>query len=613
MHRSSAAPRRRPNRGGRPSSPRRRGLRRRRAGVGGGGTGLVAALAVALTVAVAVALAVALAAPGPAGAAPRQAPGVLATGAPTPFPGPSWVDTVGPVALSSPVPGVLDGTPVVAFGTESGYLYVVNARTGADMPGWPQPVELAPGEPTAVESSPTFAYLHGPDNPPTIVVGAGSTYVANQQGGLVAFRPNGTVLFRFDTLDVFNEWQPTGRPDGYREGVFSTPAVGDVTGKGQLDLVFGSWDHHLYALTPTGHLVHGFPVDTQDTIWSSPALFHLRGSPSAEDILIGGDASGRDGCHGGFVTDYTYAHGAPRIVWQHCENQTIWSSPAVGVINATGQPAVVVGTGFGEPPPYKSDSYKLFAFYAATGETVPGWPVTTAGPSFGSPAIGTLPGSPTPAVVDTSWCTSCGAGPGKGSSEVYAWSGTGQVLWSRTLGGPNDFSSPILVDLTGSGQNDVLVGSSDGMYPLSGADGSFLFGTSANSAINPCSMLNSAAVEDVPGTGPGTGWHVFEACGGPHQVTGTGTLYDYPLPATPATPPPWPMWRGDENHDGVATASFPEPAPTTPPTTTTPPTPPTTLPTPPPTPPTTTPATTAPAASARRPRARTAASARRWR
>jgi len=486
-----------------------------------------------------------------------------------PFPAPSWVDTVGPVALSSPTTGVIDGTPVVAFGSESGYLYVVNARTGANMAGWPQPVELAPGQPSAIESSPTIAYLHGPSKPPIIVVGAGSTYVANQQGGLVAFRPNGSVAFRFNTLDVFDEWKPTGKPDGYDNGIFSTPAVGDVTGNGQLDLVFGSWDHRLYALNPNGQLVPGFPVDNEDTIWSSPALYHLRGAPDLEDILIGSDASGRAGCYGGFITDYTYQDGAPRIVWQHCENQTIWSSPAVGVINSSGQPVVVVGTGFGEPPPYKSDSYKLFAFYAATGATVPGWPVATGGPSFGSPAIGILPGSTMPAVVDTSWCTACDTvGKGTGSSEVYAWSGTGKVLWSRTLGGPNDFSSPVLVDLTGSGENDVLVGSSDGLFPLSGADGSFLFGTSPTTGINPCSMLNAAAVYDVPGRGAGSGWHLFEACGGPHEVTGTGTLYDYPLPAVPATPPPWPMWRGDPSHDGVAPSTTVPPT-TVPPTSTT--------------------------------------------
>jgi hypothetical protein len=473
--------------------------------------------------------------------------------APATFPRPSFIDTTGPVALSSPATGTIDGVPVVAFGSENGDLYVVDARTGDDLPGWPRPVEIAAGAPTAVESTPTFAYLDGPGKPPTIIVGAGSTYVRDQQGGLVAFNSNGTVRFRFLTKKVFNEWSSTG-PDLYRDGVFSTPAVGDVTGDGQQDIVFGSWDHDLYALTPSGRLVKGFPVDNQDTIWSSPALFHLRGTSGEQDIFIGSDASGRNGCDGGFITDYTYSDGAPRVVWQHCESQTIWSSPAIGVINSTGRPVVVVGTGFGRPPPYLTGSYRLFAFYAADGSEVPGWPVDTAGPAFGSPALGVLPGSPTAAVVDTSWCQSCG-GTG-GLSKVYAWTGAGKQLWSQSLPGAHDFSSPVLVDLTGSGRNDVVVGSSAGLYALNGATGGFLFGTSAQHPVNTRSMLNSVAVENVPGTGNGSGWHLFEACGGPKEVTSTGFLLDYPLPARPAVAPAWASWRGGPAHDGVATATL---------------------------------------------------------
>ncbi len=495
----------------------------------------------------AIATAAGLAAPAAVAAAPRQSAG---------FPAPAWVDTVGPVAFSSPTVATIGGTQVVVFGSESGYVYVVNAATGANMPGWPEPADIAPGVPTAIESSPTVAYLDGPDKPPTIIVGAGSTYVRDQQGGLIAFNANGTVRFVFHTQDIYNEWTNAPYPDGYDEAVFSTPAVGDITGDGQQDIVFGSWDHELYAITPDGTLVPGFPFQTEDTIWSSPALFHVRGPSGAEDIFTGGDASGRDGCHGGFVYDFTYRAGAPRLVWQHCEQQTVWSSPAVGVINSTGRPAVVVGTGFGYPPPYTSGSDKVFAYYADNGARVAGWPVTTAGPVFGSPAIGVLAGTSTPDVVDTSWCVACTVSSSVGSSYVYAWSGTGQRLWRTTVSGPDDFASPILVDLTGSGSNDVVVGSAGGLYPLDGATGAFMFGTSAADPINTCSDQNAPTVADVTGSGPGTGWRLFETCGGPHEVTGTGKLFDYPLPATPGTPPPWPTWRQDSTHSGVATSTL---------------------------------------------------------
>lgn len=131
---------------------------------------------------------------------------------------------------------------------------------------------------------------------------------------------------------------------------------------------------------------------------------------------------------------------------------------------------------------------------------------------------------------------------------VYAWTGSGRQLWSQTLPGPNDFSSPVIVDLTGSGADDVVVGSAGGLYALSGATGGFLYHTSASQPINTHSMLNSVAVDDVPGAG----WQLFEACGGPKEVTPTGYLYDYPLPARPKVSPPWPMWRAEPRHDGVA-------------------------------------------------------------
>ncbi len=388
------------------------------------------------------------------------------------------------------------------------------------------------------------------------MVGAGSTYISKQQGGLVAFRANGQVRFIFHTRDIYNEWngRSTPRPDGYDEAVFSTPAVGDITGDGRLDIVFGSYDHRLYALRANGRLVPGFPFDTEDTIWSSPALRHVRGSRRLSDIFIGGDASGRDHCYGGFVYDFTYRHGAPRVVWQHCERQTIWSSPAVGAINASHNPIVVVGTGFGETPPYRPASDRLYAYYARSGRRVRGWPVHTAGPSFGSPAIGVLPGSKEPAVIDTSWCTSC-TGPAVGTSIVYAFSGRGRLLWSQQLLGENDFSSPVLADLTGSGVNDVLVGSSAGLYALSGGTGSFLFQTSETAPINNCSAQNAVAVANVVGSGPAVGWHLFESCGGPTEVDLTGRLIDYPLPAVPAVTPPWAQWRGGPTHTGVATGS----------------------------------------------------------
>jgi hypothetical protein len=71
--------------------------------------------------------------------------------------------------------------------------------------------------------------------------------------------------------------------------------------------------------------------------------------------------------------------------------------------------------------------------------------------------------------------------------------------------------------------------------------------------INTCSVQNAVAIADIVGSG----WHMFETCGGPMQETGVGKLFDYPLPTSPGVEPPWPMWRDNPSHDGVATSTMP--------------------------------------------------------
>ncbi len=490
-------------------------------------------------------LTTAIVSPAAAAPAPRAACSVL-SGHNITWPGASWVTCLsGAVAQSSPTVADWDGETLVAVGDENGVLHVLNAATGAELPGWPLRLTAPAGAAVAIEGSPTIAFLDGPRHPPSIIVGAASTWVDNTAREVEAFRLNGKVRFLFHV----------GAAPGTAVGVISTPAVGPLTASSQPDIVFGSWDHYLYALTPSGRLLPGFPLNNADTIWSSPALYQVPGT-RGDSIFIGGDAHGWHGCRGGWISDYRYLGGRATLVWQHCENQTIWSSPAVGVINSSGRAAVVVGTGFYYQP-FQWGTYRLFAYYADDGAPVPGWPVRTSGPSLGSPAIGVINSSGNPAVVDTSWVclglrnSSCLA---SGVSRVTAWSGGGEQLWSEVLTGPTDFASPVLVPLSAEPWNDVLVGSGAGLYAVSGATGAYLFGTSfVNEAIDPgCRVFNAVAVADVLGAGAGAGWSVIEACGGPAAFKYPAKIVSYRLPVTPETWPAWPMFHQDPAHDGVA-------------------------------------------------------------
>ncbi len=505
---------------------------------------LLSSLALSLSAALTVpALSAACAAPLTSGG--HRAPGLARLPQVEDFGSSSWsIRNLGSVWMSSPVIATIDGVKAVVLATLSGEVYVVNAKTGAELPGWPQHVHINSLTSTAVDSSPAVAYLDGPDQPPSIIVGAGSLWRRDQQGGLEAFYANGKVRFVFQTRRTFNPWG--AGPDDYSDPVFATPAVGDITGTGQPDIVFGSYDHYIYALQPNGQLVPGFPINRADTIWSSPTLVDTSHT-GRDDIIMGGDASGLEGCHGGWLVDYRYVDSDPRLVWQRCTGQTIWSSPTVGILNSTGRPAVVVGTSY--YPNYRSAATdEVLAVYADNGSNVPGWPVTARGPTFGSPAIGRIDGQL--AVVATS-CARCLNGP----AVVSAWNGSGHRIWSTVFDAHNEAtSSPVLVDLTGGSDDgdDVLVGAAWGLYLLSGRNGSFLYNTGAwaSTLDMGCDSPNSSAVAYVPGA-PRSGWMLYSECGGP---TEPATLDAYPFPVAPAAanPPAWPEWRANADRTGVA-------------------------------------------------------------
>ncbi|HVB05524.1 MAG TPA: hypothetical protein VNF07_04655 [Acidimicrobiales bacterium] len=497
------------------------------------------------------------------------------------WPGAAWIArtvtgrSAGYVTQSSPTTAVWGKKTIVAVGAENGFVYVMDAATGNELPGWPHHLAVTPGQSAAIESSPTIAFLDGRRHAPSIIVGAASTWVHSSAAEVEAWRLSGAERF------VFHVGQATGTATG----VISTPAVGDVLGNGQEQIVFGSWDHRIYVLDGAGNQL-GFAYDNADTIWSSPALYRLPGQ-RADDIFLGSDASGRpfgnhQRCVGGFIADYRFSSAAldpdtlktgPGLVreWFHCLNQSIWSSPVVGLIGTSHQPVVIVGTSFFEQP-FPSDTSKLFAFDAASGAPVPGWPVSTAGPTLGSAAIGVIDSSGNPAVVATSWdCT----GPRPSNcftdlSKVYAWNGSGRLIWSASLPGPESFASPVLVPLQASSAqpssttagvlNDVLIGSPNGLYPLDGATGAFLFGTNGSNqfaAINPgCRVYNSVAVIDVQSDNARAGWHAVEACGGPPTFRTPGTILSYRLPVQDFASAAWPMFRGSPEHSGVAFSSL---------------------------------------------------------
>ena len=212
-----------------------------------------------------------------------------------------------------------------------------------------------------------------------MVVPGGSTWKANQAGGIVVFRRDGSIRCRFQTGDAGNVWANTAGPDGYPDGVYSSPALGDVDGDTYPDIVFGAWDLRVHALDRNCNEISGFPVNVEDSTWGSPALYDSDDDGRLE-IFIGSDqfAGGFINWSGGEMRALDWANGSVRELWKRQVDDVIHSSPAIGDIDGDGRLEAVVGGGNYYN---RGDGRKVFAWHVDDGSTVPGWPQSTNGPT----------------------------------------------------------------------------------------------------------------------------------------------------------------------------------------------------------------------------------------
>jgi hypothetical protein len=431
-----------------------------------------------------------------------------------------------------------DGLPEIVVGHQDGWVRVLNPATGANIAGWPRPAIVSGTSPTAIDSSPAIADLDL-NGRKEIVVTAGSTWVAHQQGGVVVFNANGSVRCRARTLDLGNIWANTSGPDGYGDGNFSSPAIGDVNGDGYPDIVWGSFDQHVHAIDRFCHELPGFPFMVGDSVWSSPALADVTGD-GRMDILIGGDQSpGGQYAHvGGEFLALSWSPSGVHQIWRHDTNDTVWSSPALGDIDGDGRLDVVVGVGDFW---HGSDRSKVFAWHASDGSPLGGWPINTAGSTMPSPALGDVTGDGVPEVAVASF-----------DSVLRVYRGNGQVLWARALtanGGPGGpiQASPIIADMNGDGRNDVGVGNNWGFFVMDGATGNQI------AAMGVESYAASGAV----GNFGALGWRLVVA--GFDTPNHSTTIQAFTIPK-PGVTPPWPMFHHDAQHWGGPVAKHLLPA-----------------------------------------------------
>ncbi len=337
----------------------------------------------------------------------------------------------GPIRVTQPAVGDLDndGIKEIVVGTAGRQLYVLNAN-GSVRAGWPQTL------PAEVAGAPAIGLIDG-DQFADIAVGFKGTMDPTGKGGVRAYRRDGSLI-----------WERLTATDEGEDGVFSSPAIGNVDGIGGNEVVFGSFDFNVYAIRSDGSNLPGWPKKLRDTIFSSPALFDLDGDGKLE-IIIGVDthlegppfSTPAGGALYVFRSDGSILPGFPRFI-----DQTMMSSPAVGDIDGDGRPEIVVGGGVYYPG---NVGRQVYAWHC-DGSTVAGWPVTVEGQVFDSPALANLEGDGRLEVVISDE-----------NANVYAFRSDGSQIFKTKpksfFGTSQNADNPIVADINGDGLLEILV------------------------------------------------------------------------------------------------------------------------------------------------------------
>ena len=344
----------------------------------------------------------------------------------------------------------------------------------------------------------------------------------NYNGGVFAYAAStGQLLWSFFTRD---DW-PNGVGDGYADGVYSTPVIGDIDQDGNNEIAFGAWDRWFYVLKCDGSKLWDF--NNADTYWSSPALADLNKDGYLE-IIVGADITNWPGHgNGGFLEIFDHTG---EILVRNWYDKVIWSSPAVGDLDGDGWLEIVAGTGrIGDP----TNGHEV-RIWDHNGNLL--HELNTNGENFSSPALADLDADGDLEIVIASAPRIEGSG-----GRIYAWHHDGKLV----DGFPSQeydpmLSSPTIGDVDGDGVLEILFAQGWSVFVMSAS-------AEEKSSLNAnYTAVGSPAIGDLDGDGK-----VEITIGGSQYGDADwGYLYVWTAGVVDTEVMPWPMFHHDAQHTG---------------------------------------------------------------
>ena len=407
---------------------------------------------------------------------------------------------------------------------------------------------------SVIKSSPAVGDLNN-DGKAEIAVSVGGIPGADHNGGVLVYSYQQSNPWSFAVASGWpkprlDKLGAAGGPDGCWDGFWSSPAMGDIDGDGQQEVVVLGLDRHIHAWNYDGSAVAGWPIyrytDESDSTegtdcllrggWSSPALGDIDGDGLPE-VVVGTDSPPWS-CPGNWE-QINYRYGTVWAIngdssnvpgWPVTTQNNVKSSPAIGDIDGDGEMEVVASSADSD----EGGNGRYVYAWNANGSPVPGWPKVLPGDVQAPPALGDLDGDGRPEVV-----VGCGTVTDN-CGRLYAWRGDGSSYsghYPVSLG-VSLLYAPVLADYDGDGKVEILQSGLGSPYLAAvEADGSAVNTTSFD---DPGPLFSSPLVDDVDGDG------ALEV------VIGAGAyLYIWNVSGTTDDPLPWPMFHRDAQRTGA--------------------------------------------------------------